>query len=131
MKHRSNAYSITQSNLLGNSTDRIVHYKRTGRMGARKYLRESYCHRIECSAADFLAVFMWRRPLNSVASAIPTHRGPKGVSDGINTQVVAWMINKCRIKIRKMGLYNIRDPPWREDEKKSRKKHCSNQETNL
>ena len=90
-----------------------MHYERAGRMGARKYLRKSCCHHIEYSTTNFLAAFMWRRPLNSAALATPTHRGPEGVSDETNTQVVAWMINKCRIKIIKKELYNVRDPPWR------------------
>ena len=42
---------------------------------------------------------MWRRPLNSVALATITHRKPKKVSDGTDTQVKAQMINKCRIKM--------------------------------
>ena len=79
-------------------------------MGARKYLRESYYHRIECSATNFLAAFMWRRPLNSVALAIPTHRGSERVSDATSTQVVAWIINKWRAKIIGGEIYNVRDP---------------------
>ena len=27
------------------------------------------------------------------------------------------MINKCRIKIVQMELYNVRDPPWKGDQK--------------
>jgi len=79
-------------------------------MGARKYLRESCCHHIECSTANFLAAFMWRRPLNSAALAIPTHKGPKRVSDTTSTQVVAWIINKWRVKIIGREIYNVRDP---------------------
>ena len=36
------------------------------------------------------------------------------------------MINKCRIKIVQKELYNVRDPPWIGDQKKKRRKHCSN-----
>ena len=85
MKHRSNAYPITQSDLPGNSTDRGVHYERTERMGARKYLKESCCHCIKFSVANFLAAFTWRRPLNNAALAIPTHIGLKRVSDATST----------------------------------------------
>ena len=113
MKYRSNVYSITPSDLQRSSVESSMHYERAGRMGARKYLRKSCCHHIEYSTTNFLAAFMWRRPLNSAALATPTHRGPEGVSDETNTQVVAWMINKCRIKIIKKELYNVRDPPWR------------------
>ena len=44
--------------------------------------------------------------------AITTHKKPKRVSDGTNTQVVAQMIDKCRIKIVQKELYNVKDPPW-------------------
>ena len=87
--HKSNVYSVTQSDLLGNSTKRDMHRERTGRMDARKYLRKSCCHRIECPAANFLATFMWRRLLNSVALATTTQRMSERVSDGTSTQVVA------------------------------------------
>ena len=80
---------VLQGNILGGSIDKDMHYKCTERMEVRKYLRKSYCHRIECSAANFLATFMWRKPLNSAVLATPTHRGPEEVSDGTNTQVVA------------------------------------------
>ena len=83
----------------------------TRRRGTQKYLRESYYHRIECTAATFLAAFMWRRPLNSVVLATTTHRKPKRVSDGIGTQIRAQMTNKYRIKMVQRELYNVRDPP--------------------
>ena len=54
---------------------------------------------------------MWRRPLNSAALATITHRRPERVSDGIDTQVRAQMINKCKTKITQSELYNGRDPP--------------------
>ena len=80
-------------------------------MGTQKYLRESCYRRIKCITATLLAVLMWRRPLNNVALAITTHKKPKRVSDGTDTQVRAQMINKCRIKIIPKELYNVRDPP--------------------
>ena len=76
-----------------------------------KYLRKSYYHCIKCIAATFLTTFMWRRPLNSAALAITTHRRLEGVSDGISTQVATQMINKCRMKIVQEGLYNGKDLP--------------------
>ena len=42
----------------------------------QEYLWESYGHCVKCPTATFLAVFMWRRLLNSVALATITHRGP-------------------------------------------------------
>ena len=80
-------------------------------MGTQKYLRESCYHRIECTAATFLATFMLRRPLNSATLATTTHRKPERVSDGTSTQVRAQMINKCRINMAQNELYNVRDPP--------------------
>ena len=89
MKHGSNVCFITQSDLLGNATERDVPYERIGRMGTQKYLRESCYHRIKCSAANFLAALMWRRPLNNATLATSTHKKPERVSDGTDTQVVA------------------------------------------
>ena len=57
------------------------------------------------------------KTLNSAVLATITHRRLKRVSDGTNTQVVAQMINKCRIKIVQKELYNVRDPPCIEDRK--------------
>ena len=53
---------------------------------------------------------MWRRHLNNVVLATTTHRKPKRVSDGTGNQVMAQMINKCRIKIALRRLYNVRNP---------------------
>ena len=122
----SNVYSITQSDILGNFTERDVHCERTERVEARKYLKKNYCHHIKCPAANFLAAFTCKRPLNIVVWAIATHKKSEMMSDGTNTQVVVQMINKCRIKIVQKELYNVRDPPWIGDQKKKRRKHCSN-----
>ena len=113
----SNVYSITQSDFLGNFAERDVHREHTRRVEARKYLRKNCCHHIECPAINFLAVFIWRRPLNSVALATITHKKSERVSDGTSTQVVAQIINKCKIKIVQIELYNRRDPPWIGDQK--------------
>ena len=98
-----------------------MYYERTRRMGARKYLRKNCYHRIECPATNFLATFLWKRPLNSAALTTTIHRKPERVSDGTGTQVVALMINKCMIKIVQEELYNVRDPPWIRDLEKERK----------
>ena len=58
-------------------------------MGPQKYLGKSFYHRIECIAATFLAIFMLRRPLNSIALATTTHSKPEKVSGGTGTQVKA------------------------------------------
>ena len=80
---------VIQGNVPGGFMGQDMHYERTGRMRARKYLRKNCYHHIKCSAANFLATFMWRKPLNSATLATPTHRGPERVSDGTSTQVVA------------------------------------------
>ena len=94
-----------------------MHHERTGRMEATKYLRKSCCHRIECPTANFLATFIWKRPLNSAVLATTTQRMSERMSDGTSTQVVAQMTNKCRIKIVQKELYNVRDPSWIRDRK--------------
>ena len=76
-------------------------------MEVEKYLRKSCCHRIECSVANSLAAFMWRRPLNSVVLAAATHKGLKEVSDGMGAQGEALMINKCKAQMVRKGLYNV------------------------
>ena len=49
---------VIQSDILGSSIDKDMHYERIRQMGAEKYLRESCYHRIECSAANSLAALM-------------------------------------------------------------------------
>ena len=53
---------------------------------------------------------MWRIFLISTVLATATHRKLKKVSDGTSTQVIAQMINKCKIKMVQKGFYNVRDP---------------------
>ena len=103
-----------------------MHHKCTRMMKTKKYLRESYYHRIECTAATFLAAFMLRRPLNSAVWVTTTHRKPESVSDRTGPLVEAQMINKCRIIMDQRELYNVRDPPWGRDQE-TEKEHCSNQ----
>ena len=81
--------SVIQSDVPGNSIDKDMHYEHIGQMGAGKYLRENCYHRIEYSAPNQLALFMWRRPLNSTILVASTHGGPVRMSDGTSTQVVA------------------------------------------
>ena len=47
---------------------------------------------------------MWRRPLKSVVLAATIHRGLKGVSDGMGTQVEIQMINKCKVQMIRKEL---------------------------
>ena len=103
-------YPNNQGDLPESSSDSDMPHKRTKRMENPKYLMESCYHCIECFIANFLAAFMWRRPLNSVVLAILTHRGPERMSDVASTRVVAWMINKWNAKIIRGELYNVRDP---------------------
>ena len=93
-KYVSNTCSNDHDDLLGSSNNKDVCHERPRMMETQKYLRESCYHRIECTTATFLAAFMSRRPLNSVALSTTTHRKPERVSDGTDTQVKAQMINK-------------------------------------
>ena len=110
-KYSLNMYSSNYGDLPGSSSDKDVHHKRIRMMRIQKYLRKSCYHRIECTAATFLAAFMLRRPLNSAVLTTTTHRKPERVSDGTDTQVKAQIINKCKIKMGQRTLYNVRDPP--------------------
>ena len=103
-------YSNNQGDLPRSPIDRDMHHEQTKMRGIQKYLRESCYHHIECTVATFLAVFMWRKSLKSVALATTTHRKPERVSDGTSTQIVAQMIDKCRIEIVQRKLYNVRGP---------------------
>ena len=53
-----NMCSIIQGDVLGSSIDKGMYYERIGEMGARKYLRESCYHRIECFTANTLAALI-------------------------------------------------------------------------
>ena len=96
-KYSSNIYSNNQGDLLESSNDKDVHHERIRMKKTQKYLVESCYHCIKCTATTFLATFMWRRPLNNVVLATPTHKRRKRVSDGTKTQVRAQMVNECRI----------------------------------
>ena len=84
-KYNSNTYSSNHGDLLRSSSDKDVHHKCIRMMGAQKYLRKNFYHHIEYTAATFLAAFMLRRSLNSVALATTTHRKPERVFDGTYT----------------------------------------------
>ena len=86
--------SVDQNDVPGSSIDKDMHCERTGQLGAKKYLSKSCYHHIEYSAANSLAAFMWRRPLNNAAWVAPTHRGLVRMSDGTSIQVMAWTIDK-------------------------------------
>ena len=98
-KYSSNMYSNNQGDLLGSSSNKDVHHERIRMKKTQKYLVESCYHRIEYITATFLATSIWKRPLNSVALAIATHRRPKKVSDGTGTQVKAQVVNKGKIRM--------------------------------
>ena len=76
-----------------------------------KYLKKSCHHHIKYITTAFLAALMWRRPLNSAALAVATHKGLKGVSDGIGAQIGVQVINKCKVQMIRDSLYNIEKLP--------------------
>ena len=77
---------------------------------AQKYLRKSCYHRIKFIVTTFLAAFMWRKHLNSEILVITIHRKPGEMSDGISTRVISQMIDKYRVKMIQMELYNVKNP---------------------
>ena len=56
-----------------------------------------------------MIAFTWSRPLNSVSWENTTEKKLKKKFDGTNTQVMAWMMNKCwgRIVQRDYIMGNI------------------------
>ena len=87
-----------------------------------KDLRKSCYHRIKYTVTTFLAAFMWKRHLNNETLVITTHRKPKEVSDGTNTQVKYQMNDKCMVKMIQRELYNVKNPLSKGDQKNPRKK---------
>ena len=49
---------VIKSNIPNNSTDEDKYQEGTGQREAMKYLRESYYHHIECSAANSVTTLM-------------------------------------------------------------------------
>ena len=49
---------LSRSNVPGDSINEDIHYESRGQKKAMKYLRESCCHRIECSVTNSLAALM-------------------------------------------------------------------------
>ena len=52
--------AIIHGNVPGSSIDKDMHYECTRGMGARKYIRESYYHCIECSVDNSLTALMMK-----------------------------------------------------------------------
>ena len=53
---------------------------------------------------------MWRKHLNSETLVTTTHKEPEDVADGTNTQVKSQMNDKCRVKMIRKELYNVKNP---------------------
>ena len=81
-----------------------------GRWESPKDLRKSCCHRIKYTVTTFLAVFMWRRHLNSDILVTTTHKELEEVADGTDTQVKSQINDKCRVKMILKKLYNVKNP---------------------
>ena len=93
-----------------------------GRWESPKDLRKSCCRRIKCTVTTFLAAFMWRRHLNSETLVTTTHKEPGNVADRTDTQVKFQMNDKCRVKMIRKELYNVKNPLCRGGGGKSNKK---------
>ena len=86
-KCQSSKHPSDLGNLPGGSNDEDRLQACTERIRIQKYLSESYHYRIKCTAAAFLAAFMWRRPLNSVISTTTVYREPGKMLDKTHTRV--------------------------------------------
>ena len=60
---------------------------------------------------NVLAALMRKRPLNSTALVVATHKRFGKAADGTSIRVVTCMINKWRARINGKGIYNVRNPP--------------------
>ena len=83
-----------------------------------KDLRRSCCRRIKCTVTTFLVAFMSRRHLNSESFVTTTHKEPEDVADGTDTQVKSQMNDKCRVKMIRKELYNVKNPLWKKGGKR-------------
>ena len=52
-----------------------------------------------------------KKTLNSTALAAATHKGLKGVFDGIGAQVGVQVTNKCKVQMIRDSLYNVEKLP--------------------
>ena len=89
------------------SKDEDMSYEHRRGKETQKYIRKSGYHRIKCTVTTFLAVFMWRKHLNSEVLATTTHKKPGDVFDGTCTQVISQMVNKCRAKLINRDCSNL------------------------
>ena len=62
---------------------------------------------------------MWRRHLNSETLVTTTHKKLEDVADGTDNQVKSQMNDKCRVKMIRKRLYNVKNPLCKVGEKKN------------
>ena len=65
---------------------------------------------------------MWRRYLNSETLVTTTHKEPEDVANGTDTQVKSQMNDKCRVKMIRKRLYNVKNPLCKGGRKKNLRK---------
>ena len=53
---------------------------------------------------------MWKKHLKSETLVTTTHKEPEDVTDGTDTQVKSQMNDKCRVKMIRKELYNVKNP---------------------
>ena len=53
---------------------------------------------------------MWRRHLISETLVTTTHKEPENEADKTDTQVKFQMNDKCRVKMIRKELYNVKNP---------------------
>ena len=52
---------------------------------------------------------MWRKHLNNETLVTTTHKEPENVADRTDTQVKFQMNDKCRVKMIRKKLYNVKN----------------------
>ena len=64
-----------------------------------------------------MSAFMWRRHLNSETLVTTTHKESEDEADGTDTQVKSQMNDKCRVRMIRKELYNVKNLLCRERKK--------------
>jgi len=101
-------FSVIQSDILENSINKDMHYKRTGQIGAEKYLRESCYHRIECSIANSLVTLMRKWYLNSTFQPyIYSQRFQEG-ADGKTKINTSNLMYTWKVEMKEGGEYKTK-----------------------
>ena len=64
---------------------------------------------------------MWKKYLNSETLVITTHKELEDVADGTDIQVKSQINDKCRVKMIKKEIYNVKNSLCKEEREKGRR----------